>query len=186
MGRIPLSDLSAASRRSLTPLSKTLLHRKRVVTASLVCSIPTSLPEPSLPLLHSFLLGFTFNNLHFSGDLFCYQALVAGSPGDPASVGSPVRDLQVQDVERHVPWGVRQDTDPVPVLRQENVVARAVPPKDGARALVVCHSPRERLLYQVLHRHIGTRQGGGSLPYAFDLTGASQVQKSCRKSGERN
>lgn len=180
-----LSDLFAASHQSLTPLSKTLLHQKRVVTAYLVYSIPKSLPEPCLLVLHSFPVGFTFNNLHFSAALLCYQAVVPGSPSDLARVGSSVRNFQVLDVERHVPWGILRDADPVSVLGQENVVARAIPPKNGARALVMYHSPHEHLLHKVLHRHIGTRQDGRCLPCTLDLIGASQVQKSCRKNGER-
>lgn len=64
MGRIPLSDLLAASLWSLTPLSKTLLHQKRVAAAYVVCSVPKSLPKPSLPHLRSLLLGFTLLNEH--------------------------------------------------------------------------------------------------------------------------
>lgn len=146
--------------------------------------IPNGLPKPSFPVLHSFLLGFTFNNLQFSGDLSYYQAVTAVPPGDLANVGSLVRDLQVQDVERHVPWCILQDTDPAPVVRQENMVARVIPPKDGDRTLVTDHHPLEYFLYEVLHRHIDTWQGGRILPYTLNLRVASQVQKSCRKNGE--
>lgn len=94
--------------------------------------IAKSLPDASLSLLSNILLGFTFNNLQIGADLLCYQAVVAVSPGDLASVGSSVRDLQAQDEERHISWDILWDADSVPVLRQEDVVTRAIPPKDGA------------------------------------------------------